>query len=922
MFTAQNTVNLTESEALLDSNPADYVEKISRYFESSTQQRHDAPDSDSGNSLFITQTPVPEATRSRKSLRLHRTSANYQEESDDDDSISAKQTKGRKCKTNRCHIHRLSKYHFPFLMGTSSVQLPLSRRKLTNITRQQNARLHYYSMGSFFKCVRGLQQSHKTGNNPEWSLPTVDRDGEEISPLSEEEEWSDNEDIRVVENHQFVVKPKRAHWNAAKMSNQEAKRQVRTDLQQKRWKNLKRTRTTPTSVVPGGRVWDRVSTAGVISHRSVMVQTEEASDWVKKYQRIVGDESKTQTAKTQQTINSTQSQKDQDLCNNNGATLSTADLQRCPEDDASSIMTEPEAAVYHKNSLSPTGHAKDKTLKSQNHFPDLISELRPLSDEAVVEKKKKGLSEDAGWSVDITEENRAVPPALQTDDELQFNENSWMKEPSSDSGNVLRQDEVSAGDGVARLKAKKKKHKNKSPGEDVRPEQEDNDLDPITRKEENSAGKKRKKKKKKREDVDVEQLLPSKDSEHLNDDATIITKKKKKKRKRSVEAVEDRDDVTQTLTLDPPQMLEGFEEAERCSQSTAVSHETAECGYVKRKRCKNKQQSSSKDDSLINKDGEDDCGRATQSVKKKKKKKRRVFPMIGEMDKSNTPEKVENTEESQKTTEDQNAETMSKTEKTRQISDKNTSEDTFTQSRKSESVREKVKKSIGSFRVDASSQSTLVTSGGEFVVPLVVTSQKASVALESIWRDHAVAFEQQNQTDESVFPKAKRKKKKRRDERGSECSGSVPDLEHSPTKEAVVLKKKMTKCKETPRDAALGLGKLSLSPCDGIQEKSAEKSFAGNVPNMSETNVAGEPGDATSSTVLRNPTLRHHLGKNPKIKPHATKNRKSCDVSNVALSSPVLEKSSSSVSSDKIKKTKCKKAKRKLFNFYQNYLSN
>ncbi|XP_022601674.1 uncharacterized protein LOC111222277 isoform X2 [Seriola dumerili] len=68
----------------------------------------------------------------------------------------------------------------------------------TQLSARQSAALHNYAMGGFLRCVRELWQSYQGGDDVQSSLPTVDMDGENIPPLSEEEESSESEDIKVV----------------------------------------------------------------------------------------------------------------------------------------------------------------------------------------------------------------------------------------------------------------------------------------------------------------------------------------------------------------------------------------------------------------------------------------------------------------------------------------------------------------------------------------------------------------------------------------------------------------------------------------------------------------------------------------------------------------------------------------------------
>ncbi|XP_077403247.1 uncharacterized protein LOC144036453 [Vanacampus margaritifer] len=212
-------VGLSQSDAsashdVLESYPLDDMNKISQYPECSAGPSRQNPkpesppevDSDSGDSLFLTQLPLPQArrrVRRRKSSRHtfvteledsgEDASSSYSD--DDDHEMSGKKKKKGKIK--------LPKYSFSFL--TERTWKP----RCTVLTTKQNLKFTNYVMGGFFKCVelwQGAEDLHD-------GLPTVDRDDENISPLTvdEEEDKSGDEDIKVVEKKLFLAKSK-AKW--------------------------------------------------------------------------------------------------------------------------------------------------------------------------------------------------------------------------------------------------------------------------------------------------------------------------------------------------------------------------------------------------------------------------------------------------------------------------------------------------------------------------------------------------------------------------------------------------------------------------------------------------------------------------------------------------------------------------------------
>ncbi|XP_061660293.1 uncharacterized protein LOC133492231 [Syngnathoides biaculeatus] len=187
--------DLMSSESLQDvlENHPDYVKNISQYHEcqNPTSKGSSEVDSDSGDSLFLTQKPAPQpvrAIRERKSSR--HTYATEHEDSGGDSSSSHRDEhdRGMSRKKKKPKI-KLPKYSFHFL--------PKGERspRGTHLATRDNIKLHNYVMGGFFKCVELWQ-----GADDLWmALPTVDQD-EDISPLTEDgEDQSSDEDIKVVE---------------------------------------------------------------------------------------------------------------------------------------------------------------------------------------------------------------------------------------------------------------------------------------------------------------------------------------------------------------------------------------------------------------------------------------------------------------------------------------------------------------------------------------------------------------------------------------------------------------------------------------------------------------------------------------------------------------------------------------------------
>ncbi|XP_035522085.1 phoenix [Morone saxatilis] len=863
MADVRNSLSWTQSDALaevvsaeschiaLEPSPPDYVEKISRYLESSVGQGEQdkvchepaEAESDSGDSLFITQKPVPEAVRSarrgRYSLRKH--PIFLSEESDGDslssngESRTAKRRKRQKC--------ILPKYSFPFL--SEKKWKPTS----TLLPTRQNTSLHNFMMGGFFKCVREQWQGLERGDDVESSLPTVDVDGDCISPLAEEEEeGSEVEDIKVVEKKHFVASLKAKSRHA--------------------WCNQ-----------------------------------------LKQRNKKSGD--------AKQKIVFQQKAREEELCDDSDATVCELPIPRQyvqNDREASTTVTEPQTDVFHTDDLSQTAQAEDEP-ESQSllrGLPDLIHDTNndSVCSETVVKKRKKkkkdrdhesveeeksqeepqGVHAAAEVTPSLSQDDRAEPLASQTSDELELNERNCIV---SHDDTILRQEERDSPDS----KQKKKKRK-KTAAENVGQEVDGN-LELDVRVEDSvfsascnvdSSGKK---KKSKRSGEDVEQLQSNAVAEPLNDDAEIQTKKKKRKKEGKIVVAEECEgEETSNRALDLPPMSTGqLEESGDCLENTSVSAETLESTYVKRKKHKNKHQSSNNaihdgeegGDVNFSNDAltlEESTG---MSLKKKKRKKQKTI--LEWVDISRTPEEnekadVDNTQKTKEGLEDQNAELVTKKKKkkkkTTERSNSNIFEDSVAQSNDSVSAHKKEKKRTSSFLVADAEENDAQTHGEQnsqshvwgSEKPAVSTEvesaeitgnvaesnnrvrkkkrrRKVSVELDSVEKDHKLDFEEPNETRSSALPETtdagvKRKKKRMGNESElvapMERLESAADAGHSPTDEAVVLKKKKKKkkkCKEeslhviqeSPPAATEDAesGKSSLNACSSVSHKKKGK---------------------------------------------------------------------------------------------------
>ncbi|KAK5613718.1 hypothetical protein CRENBAI_017394 [Crenichthys baileyi] len=177
-----------------ENSPPDHVKQMTRSLMSSLEQQTGPDtDSDSGDSLFITQKCVPERRRrsnQRSTFRTHRDAPEHEY----DTSTSEEEHRAGRKQRRKATKHQ--KFTFPFL----------KKRLMTRLPFYKDRKLHYYAMGGYFRCTKELWEGYETGEGLVASLPTVDMDGESVSPMSEEEdETIEDEDIKVVEKKRFVA---------------------------------------------------------------------------------------------------------------------------------------------------------------------------------------------------------------------------------------------------------------------------------------------------------------------------------------------------------------------------------------------------------------------------------------------------------------------------------------------------------------------------------------------------------------------------------------------------------------------------------------------------------------------------------------------------------------------------------------------
>ncbi|KAF1378844.1 hypothetical protein PFLUV_G00194710 [Perca fluviatilis] len=861
-------VSAESYHAVLDTSPPDYVEKISRYLESSVgHSKQDKvsngpaeAESDSGDSLFLTQKSVPEAVRSRRrrhySLRSTPVSPRDLEEElsrSEDSPSSSSHEESKTDKERRRKKYTLPKYHFPFLAKRKC--------KLRNtLLAVQNTSLHHYVMGGFFNCVRELWQGYQR-EHLESSLPTVDMDGQDLSPLSEEdEERSEDEDMKVVERKRFVAPSKaKSQQTWCKQLKQQRRRKA-SDARQETSRG-RRTKVIPVS-----------SDTETPDHGESSCRVRGQRERDDEHATSDGNSTaQNKTPKTKRRLTRGNKASEEELCNDNDAAICEP---RKPQRrhstrkgrEASTAVTEPQTGGSHVEDLFQAGQAGDGP-ESPNLLPGpsgLISDTNnndSICNETKVKKRKKkkkghresvdegksqsrdepeGLHAAASVNTEVeetpslSEDNRAETPAAQTSEQLELNENTGMENESRDD-KILRQEERDMPDS----KHKRKKRKKNKSSADVRQEVDEN-FESDVRAEDSvfsvscnmedggKEEKKKKKKKKRRSCEDVEHLQSGAVAEPLNDDAEKRKKKKRKKVKGLVITEQcEEEEAASNRTLDsPPTSTEQLEESGNCLENAAASQETSESSYVKRKKHKKKRPSSSNDASQDGEEGvdvsfcmDDSVTLAKGSGQSLKKKKKTIFEGLHiSYTPEENPKNVNDTQNTKEGLEAQNAELVTKKKKIGKILSRNVSEDTVAQSDDSVSVQEKEKKRTSSFLVaDAEeneaqahgeqncgvwgAENPVVSAGDLEQLNDWVTKRKRKMSVEQ----HSVDFEYPNETCPSALLELtdtglKRKKKRTGNESRSvtptELLESTADAGLSPAEEAVVSKKKKKKKKK------------------------------------------------------------------------------------------------------------------------------
>ncbi|XP_041657718.1 uncharacterized protein DDB_G0283697-like [Cheilinus undulatus] len=586
----------TEScHLVLETPPPEYVEKVSRYLASSCGHNEEDKgcgkpldeDRDSGDSLFITQKPVPPPVRTRRRPHKDPTPSRDPEE-DEDDSSSSEVTSDKK----RPKRYRLPEYTFPFLNER--------KRKKTRrtIIFTQNTRLHNYTMGGFLKCVQKMWKGIQRRDDVEL-LPTVDKDGEDISPLTEEEdEASCNDDIKVVEKNLFVLplKTKRRKQTRGNQPTKKRKEQKTksTDTRQK------------ASQEKGGETSQMIQESSDDKECSCQVEAEKKTknnklaggneNFINRSEILMTERLLTKDEKKQKT-------RGEGLLSKKGEEKSLKEME---------LQTE-------------VLHVDDNPHPAEDETSDTSTNISSHEMWAKKRKEDKGDHVETSLNMEVdgipssSQENRVASPVSKTSVELERN-----RKRSNDVGGQEHEKRDTSDS------ERKKRKKSKTAAENVTNVESDLRAEEGTSLVSSSAengGKKRKIRKANEEDKELNSSFVS---ESLNDNAEVVRKKKKKKEEVSI--VEEEEN--------------GF----------SAPLEVSKSSFVKRK--KHKKKSSFRDGeeavamSSLNSDvALTESTEMSQKRRKKKKEKKKFAEDMDNLYSAEEKEKDGNKDERQKTEE-------------------------------------------------------------------------------------------------------------------------------------------------------------------------------------------------------------------------------------------------------------------------------
>ncbi|PWA22745.1 hypothetical protein CCH79_00002151 [Gambusia affinis] len=782
-------------DIMLVNSPPDDAKEISNHLMSSLE-RHSGQDtnSDSGDSLFITQKCAPQRRRRsnrRSNFRAHRDSpedeydASTSEEEHPED--GEQQQKKKSCTTPKFTFHFLKE-----------------RR--------------YYAMGGYFRYTEQLWDSYQTGEDLLLSLPTVDQDGEAISPLSEEEDETTEKEIRVVEKKLFVVsKTKNSQpWcNPRKRSSEETQHNEEQDnaagepqggvgmITRRRsmrislLRGLSSSKTKESDEIPEETksVDERVSTSGNLPAETEMGRKSRSRGKESRPSGLIPEENERM------------------LGNESDATCR----------GLSAEQSDREATGPHTGADEQTGVRDDdiecRTIKVKKRK----KEKKDREDDKCVEEGKDQSLEGVGGHQTAPSANLIITetveaPCMEKKKKKKKKlENQYLGQEADEKSDQQKEEDFvvvcetenvdtdslktnKAAETVTNdVHVPKKRKKNKKYSSDLnqtgteQPQAIDHSSNGEVFQEmlESNGLKRKKHKKKKSQSPDDNQTdVDLNDVSTVPENTDFIYKRKKKKKYSS--------DLNQTRT-EQPQAIDH-------SSNGEVFQEMLESNGFKRKKHK-KKKNQSPDDNQTDVDLSNDASTVPENTDfvYKKKKKKHVSDQVG------LAEEDESVEKTPKDRQDIEPKTKKKKKKKGDISESN-SEDMLASGDYSELVRKKKKKKKRTSSVlsaDDEEQSPSAHEGcpekpevsaGELAVESADVSehlQESKDGKKKKKRSATVSESEERELEETSEALVKSKEKRKRTER---LTKSLESIEQSQTEEAVVVKKKKKKKKKSRQE--------------------------------------------------------------------------------------------------------------------------
>uniref|UniRef100_A0A1A7YLQ2 Retinitis pigmentosa GTPase regulator a n=1 Tax=Iconisemion striatum TaxID=60296 RepID=A0A1A7YLQ2_9TELE len=730
--------------------------------------------SDSGDSLFITQKDVPEAVRSWRRHHNLGPDSKIQHQLDlaelgpdpppSSSSSSDEEPKTARKRKNGCY--KVPKFKFSFLNENNK-----SKPIINNV---KNAKFQSYAMASFITSVRELWRSFELGGDLAASLPTIDKNGEILSSMSEGgEETSEDEDIKVVERKCFVTplrETRSQSWNSSDKRSNEKKRQIKAfnkSQKEQEWtdrgskKLTKEFLSSASESSDDGAVVLKVEEA---SKADILTQTERLTA-----KRLISNVS---FATACQPSPEKHTQRDQEV-RVAPAEINSEEFHM----DEQSKSERAECELENQNTSSVGIYDDSLCRKSR------VKKRKKIKDREDGKELNQKEIDDQHDLVDIAEEEQHL--SQQSDAPvLKLTEKRRKKKKEKSAEDVVRQgqsEEQVEDDSVEKwtISKKRKKKKEKSAEEVGQGQPEEQVDDDFVENNKGTVSKKTKR----RNEVEVNTA-----AETTGDGSTQKQKKKKKKKH---------------LDLNVSQTSPGHqEETGKHLENTKESQEITESRSTKRKK---KKESTSTDDPPIAEHNDAVTMETDVSLMvKKKKKKRRSISVTDDI--WHTAEEDENTQK-----EKERAELKTKKKKMRESSSAVICEETVASGDDSVSTQKKKKKSsfLAADEVEKSRKkhkqqhssapsAAPPDSGAEALTAASADAtevyskskdggkKRRSLLLQSVWKEKQIL------RNWRMHPKRKKKPKRNDSDvmSSTEKLESYAVVENSQTDEAVVKKKK------------------------------------------------------------------------------------------------------------------------------------